>query len=94
MNDGIEILYLEQGYLNRSAIDQALYINLHIWAFIPDLISISIIQMIETEYIDINYIAWFQSMSQCIYTILYNFKELNIFKDQFFRHFEKKHLSE
>ena len=29
-------------------------------------------------------------MSQCIYTILYNFKELNIFGDQFFWRFEKK----
>ena len=29
-------------------------------------------------------------MSQCIYTIIYNFKELNIFGDQFFWHFEKK----
>ena len=29
-------------------------------------------------------------MSQCIYTILYDLKELNIFGDQFFWHFEKK----
>ena len=31
-------------------------------------------------------------MSQCLYMIIYNFKELKIIRDRVFQHFEKKHL--